>query len=40
MIPRSVPAISPCVGFCGGVVGAGLGYSSRLIRPNIMTINQ
>ena len=33
MIPRLVPEISPCDGFCDGqgAVVAGLGYSSKLI---------
>ena len=37
MIPRLILEISPCDGFCDGVVvGAGLGYSSRLIMMIIM----
>ena len=38
MIPRLVPEISPCDGFCDGrarVAGAGLGYSSKLIMLNL-----
>ena len=41
MIPGLVPEISPCDGFCDGVVvvgGGGIGYSSRLISVGKLLI--